>query len=241
VPIPESWDNSLTDLQRRIGVRFKDVRHLKCALVHHGVLSGMHLPPHIPVHRLSNRSMEFLGDSVLAMAVASYIFQAQPMHREGKMTRAKDRLVNNQTLSRVCVQDLEMDELVIVDPNISARQKGNTSPMYLKGRVTIEAGSVEALIAAIYLDQVGVVRTCVQGIGGEKPSRGGGSLAKGLARALDFVNRHVLPHAIRYAAREEVWDPALELQKLLQAHRMGHPVYECVAGSLLGLPCWSGL
>lgn len=160
MPIPEGWNDSLATLQRRIGVQFKDVRHLKCALVHHGVLSGMHLPSHIPLHRLSNRSMEFLGDSVLAMAVASYIFQAQPMHREGKMTRAKDMLVNNQTLSRVCVEDLGMDELVVVDRNISARQKGNASPMYLKGRVTIEAGAVEALIAAIYLDQVGDAPVC---------------------------------------------------------------------------------
>lgn len=157
VPIPEGWDDDLRVLQRRIGVRFKDVRHLKCALVHHGVLSGVHLPGHIPVHRLSNRSMEFLGDSVLAMTVASYIFQAQPMHREGKMTRTKDMLVNNQTLSRVCVEDLDMDELVIVDPKLSARQKGNTNPMYLKGRVTIESGAIESLIAAIYLDQVGTV------------------------------------------------------------------------------------
>lgn len=160
VKIPEDWDEQLAALQQRIGVRFRDIMHLKCALIHHGVLSGISIPEDVPAHRLSNRSMEFMGDSLLAMAVATYLFQVHAEEREGKMTLLKDMLVNNQTLSRICVQDLHLEDLIIVSPDFEPGQPN--SPPYLKGRVTIEAGAVESLIAAIYLDQVGGRRQMIE-------------------------------------------------------------------------------
>lgn len=203
MPVPADWDEQLKQLQKRIGVMFRDPVHLKCALTHSGAFPLNGVPDDVPAHRLANRSLEFLGDSILGMAVASFVFQAQPTHQEGQLTRAKSALVNNDTLSKICERHLQMHELIVVASDYSlARRSGRRQ--YIKGRTTIQAGAVEALIAAIYMDQ-------------------------GLEAALDFANRHVLPHAVAYAKEDSVWDPLGELQNLLQSNGIGQPVYKYVA------------
>ncbi|TMW67779.1 hypothetical protein Poli38472_007451 [Pythium oligandrum] len=199
VTIPPTWEADLEELQERIGVRFHDVTHLKTALVHHGALTETSIPSDVVTQRLSNRSLEFLGDSILGMAIASYVFQSQPHYQEGQLTRFKAILVNNATLSRVAVFDLQIDRLILVAQEMDL-SKPSQEKWYLKGRSTIQAGAVEALIAAVYVDQ-------------------------GLERALTFVNEYILPSAIKYATEEHTWQPVVQLQNLLQAHGYGHPVY----------------
>uniref|UniRef100_K3W539 RNase III domain-containing protein n=1 Tax=Globisporangium ultimum (strain ATCC 200006 / CBS 805.95 / DAOM BR144) TaxID=431595 RepID=K3W539_GLOUD len=200
IPIPKGWEQELEKLQKRIDVRFNDTTHLKCALTHHGAFTHNQVAGEVPAHRLSNRSLEFLGDSILSMAVASYLFQAQPLHQEGQLTQSKSALVNNQTLSKVCVNDLQIHKLILVASDYSLARQSSKS-RYVKGRTTIQSGAVESLIAAVYLD-------------------------KGLETALAFVNTKILPHAIKYATHETVWEPVGALQTLLQANGYGHPVYK---------------
>lgn len=153
VAAPTNWDQRLQELQDRIGIQFSNVTHLKCALTHHGAFQHNQIPTDVSAYRLSNRSLEFLGDSILGMCVSSYLFQVQPLHQEGQLTLAKASLVNNQTLSKICVQDLKLHDLILVAADHSLRvQSGKT--IYVKGRATIQAGAVESLIAAVYLDQV---------------------------------------------------------------------------------------
>jgi len=203
IAAPADWDARLSALQTRIGVRFKDVTLLKCALTHSGAFQLNALPADAPAHRLANRSLEFLGDSVLGLAAASVVFQGQPRDQEGQLTVAKSALVNNQVLSRICERHLEMHELILVAQDYSL-QRRSLKPKYSRGRDTIQAGAVESLIAAIYLDQ-------------------------GLEAALGFVNTHVLPHAEALAREKPVWEPISALQILLQAHQGSHPTYKCVA------------
>lgn len=154
VEAPTHWDQQLQQLQDRIGIQFRNLTHLKCALTHHGSFQHNQIPAAVSAYRLSNRSLEFLGDSILGMSVSSYLFQVQPLHQEGQLTLAKAALVNNQTLSKICVHDLKLHDLILVAADYSLRmQSGKT--MYTKGRATIQAGAVESLIAAVYLDQVG--------------------------------------------------------------------------------------
>lgn len=154
IPTPADWDDHLLALQTRIGVRFDDVTRLQCALTHSGVLSPTTLPPDAPACRLANRSIEFLGDSILGFVVASHVFQTQPLHQEGRLSIAKAALVNNQVLSRICEHHLGMHELILVSNDYCANSPSSNAS-YVRGRTTIQAGAVEALIAAIYLDQVG--------------------------------------------------------------------------------------
>ncbi|GLE00232.1 hypothetical protein PINS_up008959 [Pythium insidiosum] len=201
--LPSDWVAQLDALQERIGVRFRDRSHLQTALIHHGALAQLRLPSDVVTQRLSNRSLEFLGDSVLGMAVASHVFQSQPRFQEGQLTRFKSILVNNDTLSKVAVHDLQIDRLILVARDYSLDGAPQDERLFDKGRKTIQAGAVEALIAAVYVDQ-------------------------GLEAALAFVNDVILPSALKYATLEHTFQAVVELQNLLQAHGYGHPRYERV-------------
>uniref|UniRef100_M4B5T6 RNase III domain-containing protein n=1 Tax=Hyaloperonospora arabidopsidis (strain Emoy2) TaxID=559515 RepID=M4B5T6_HYAAE len=197
VPIPEDWDAGLEELQQTIGVQFQQLTLLKSALTHHGCLPNYSLSEDVPAVRLSNRSLEFLGDSLLGAAAAGYVYQTLPKHQEGQLSRAKSAIVNNDTLSKISA-DLGITKLLLWPPGLN---EASSASLVVKGRVTIAAGAVEALIAAIYLDQ-------------------------GMEVALHFVTTHILPRSVEYATREVIWEPIVELQNLLQGHYYGHPVYK---------------
>ncbi|KAG6574718.1 Ribonuclease 3 [Phytophthora cinnamomi] len=195
---PENWDVDLDGFQERIGVSFKDVTLLKTALTHHGCLHHNVVPDDVPVGRLSNRSLEFLGDSLLGMAAASFLFQTKPWYQEGQLTRAKSALVNNVVLAKVA-RDLGLTDVQLWPPSFTS----GVLPEDDKGRETIAAAAVESLIAAVYLDQ-------------------------GMERAMEFLASQILPHAAHYATPDAIWNPVAELQHLLLAHNRGVPVYKCL-------------
>ncbi|KAF4043044.1 Ribonuclease-III-like [Phytophthora infestans] len=197
VPTPKDWKAGLEKLQERIGVKFQDVTLLQSALTHHGCLPTNPVPEDVPVVRLSNRSLEFLGDSLLGAAAAGYVYQMLPRHQEGQLSRAKSALVNNDTLSKISA-DLGITDLLLWPPGFN---EARGAPLVAKGRVTIAAGSVESLIAAIYLDQ-------------------------GMETAMKFVTTQILPRSVEYATRDVIWEPIVELQNLLQGHYYGQPVYK---------------
>ncbi|CEG42758.1 ribonuclease iii [Plasmopara halstedii] len=197
VPIIKDWKSGLKKLQEQIGIEFQDITLLQSALTHHGCLPNNAVPTDVPVVRLSNRSLEFLGDSLVGAAAAAYVFQMLPRHQEGQLSRAKSALVNNNTLSKIGA-DLGITDLLLWPPGFDV---ANGSPLAVKGRVTIAAGAVESVIAAIYLDQ-------------------------GMEIAMDFVTKHILPRAVEYATRDVIWEPVVELQNLLQGHYYGQPIYK---------------
>ncbi|CAH0482753.1 unnamed protein product [Peronospora belbahrii] len=203
VPTPIDWKAGLEELQERIGVKFQDIALLQSALTHHGCLPNKPVLEGVPVVRLSNRSLEFLGDSLLGAAAASYVYQMMPQHQEGQLSRAKSAIVNNDTLSKISA-DLGITKLLIWPPGLN---EASSAPVVVKGRVTIAAGAVESLIAAIYLDQ-------------------------GMETALNFVATHIIPRSIEYATRDVIWEPIVELQNLLQGHYYGHPVYKYLPAAL---------
>ncbi|KAI9918467.1 hypothetical protein PsorP6_011783 [Peronosclerospora sorghi] len=212
VPIPKDWTSRIHELQQRIGIVFHDIALLKSALTHHGCLPNNPLPDDIPAVRLSNRSLEFLGDSLLGAAAAGYVYQMLPAYQEGQLSRAKSAIVNNETLSKISA-DLGITKLVLWPPGL---HEASSAPVIVRGRTTIAAGAVESLIAAIYLDQ----NSCED----ENDDYG----FQGLEAALHFIATHILPRSVEYATREFIWEPVVELQNLLQGHSFGHPVYKYV-------------
>ncbi|KAG6622168.1 Ribonuclease 3 [Phytophthora cinnamomi] len=197
VPAPKDWPAGLQQLQTRIGVQFQDVTLLQSALTHHGCLPNNPVPEDVPVVRLSNRSLEFLGDSLLGAAAAAYVYQMLPRHQEGQLSRAKSALVKNETLATIS-KELGITDLLLWPPEFT---EAKAAPVIVKGRVTIAAGAVESLIGAIYLDQ-------------------------GMEAAMDFVATQILPRSVEYATRDVIWEPIVELQNLLQGHYYGQPVYK---------------
>jgi ribonuclease-3 len=59
------------------------------------------------IRQLHNESLEFLGDSVLGLAVAEYLFFNYPEATEGELTLMKHRLVNTETLAKLA-QNLDL-------------------------------------------------------------------------------------------------------------------------------------
>lgn len=92
----------------------------------------------------SNERLEFLGDSVLGVIVAEYLFKNFADDTEGFLTKARARLVNKSMLAEAA-NLIDLKNYIFFDKRyIKSSQKGMD---------TISADAMEALIGAIYLDQ----------------------------------------------------------------------------------------
>ena len=92
---------------------------------------------------VNNERLEFLGDSVLGLAVARALFERYPDMPEGQMTRLRAQLVCEEQLHRVAIE-LSLGRHIRLGKG-EEMTGGRT-------RTSILADAVEATIAAIYLD-----------------------------------------------------------------------------------------
>src|ERR1051325_7461015 len=88
-----SREPSRAKLERILGVRFKNTALLEEALTHksYAMENGGSIP--------FNERLEFLGDSVLAAAVAHYLFNKYPDVDEGRLSQLKSMLVSRPSLT----------------------------------------------------------------------------------------------------------------------------------------------
>jgi ribonuclease-3 len=105
--------------------------------------SYLYLVAHHTNGLASNERLEFLGDGVLNLVVAQYLFDHYPDADEGTLTKMRSRLVNRKALATFAKQ-IHLKNFMQVNPP--------TANASAKGLDTILADGVEALIAAIYLD-----------------------------------------------------------------------------------------
>ncbi len=94
-------------------------------------------------HFLSNERLEFLGDAVLNLTVAEYLYRHHVLAPEGELTKIRSRLVNRKALAQYA-REIQLAEFLLMSP--SATQVSN------KGMETILADAYEAIVGAIYLD-----------------------------------------------------------------------------------------
>ena len=121
------------EIARRIGYSFRDKALLRHALTH-----ASSRRKHDDYERL-----EFLGDRVLGLVVAEYLFKTHPGRREGYMSGRHSQLVRGETCAEAG-RALGLEEFIVVGQN--ERVKG------LNLNATVLGDVVEALIAGIYLD-----------------------------------------------------------------------------------------
>lgn len=126
------------DLERRLGVKFKNHALLEQALVHSSYVNeNPQLAPE------SNERMEFLGDAVLGLIVAEDLFAAYPDQDEGRLTELRTHLVRRDTLATAALRmDLGGDLLLG-----RGEEAGGG-----RGRPTNLAHVYEAVTGAIFLD-----------------------------------------------------------------------------------------
>lgn len=127
----------MTDLEKRIGYRFKNGRLLYRALSHSSYANECRTAEG------SNERLEFLGDAVLSIIVSDCIFKDYTHLPEGELTRIRASLVCEKSL---CVFAKEIDLGSAIMLGKGEKQTGGSE------RPSILADAFEALIAAIYLD-----------------------------------------------------------------------------------------
>ena len=122
-------------LEQKLNYAFRDQELLETALTHSSYANE---------HRSeSNERLEFVGDSVLGLVTAAWLFSTYPDMPEGKMTRLRAELVCEQSLREVA-EKLDLGAYLRLGRGEEA-SGGRTRPSIL-------ADCVEALIAAMYLD-----------------------------------------------------------------------------------------
>jgi len=125
-------------LYKALHYQFKDEKLLKLALTHRSV-SGNH----------NNERLEFLGDSILGMLVAEYLYQHFPQEKEGRLTRLRATLVKQDSLAEIA-RHLQLGDYLLL--GAGELKSGGFR------RDSILADTVEAILGAIFLDSGQIVQ-----------------------------------------------------------------------------------
>ncbi|MHC1742723.1 MAG: ribonuclease III [Syntrophobacteraceae bacterium] len=128
----------LEQLQGSLCYRFSDSSLLLRALVHR---SYVHDSGH--ADEKDNETLEFLGDSVLGLAISHLLFQRFPDYTEGDLSRIRSSIVNERELARLA-SDLGLGEHLLLGKG-EELTGGRQKPSLL-------ADTLEAILAAVYLD-----------------------------------------------------------------------------------------
>lgn len=161
---------------------FRDPRLLEAALTHRSAAAT------------HNERLEFLGDALLGFIVADELCSRHPKAAEGPLTRTRAALVNRETLAEIA-REIGLGEQIHLGEG--ERKSGGWR------RASILANTLEAVIAAIYLDA-------------------------GLEAARDEVLRWYQERLLTHVPANAQKDAKTELQEYLQARRRPLPNYSTV-------------
>lgn len=181
-------------LSQRIGITFNDPLRLRLALTHRSVIHEWTQHGMSNVILQSNERLEFLGDAVLGFVTAERLYRALPNADEGTLTRTRVGLVRSETLVK-WARSLGVEKAVYLGT-------GETITDSVRDRIL--AGTMEAIIGAIYLDQ-------------------------GTDAAATFINDFLDSHDDIFDTDEAITNPKGRLQEVVQEHKLDQPVYEIVA------------
>jgi len=171
----------LETLQEKLEYRFADPALAQRALTHRSA------------QKQNNERLEFLGDAVLGLVAAEILLQKYPEADEGELSRVRASIVNKDVLANVA-RDLNLGPLLRLG---SGEVKSGG-----RDRESILADSVEALIAAIYLDS-------------------------GLEPCRVFISKWIAAQHLE-AEGIKPKDFKTQLQEILQSQQLALPEYEVV-------------
>jgi ribonuclease III len=125
-------------LERHLGTKFHNPNLLQQSLVHRSYLNEM------PDSGLeSNERLEFLGDAVLGLVVASKLYDDYPDEPEGQLTELRVALVRRDTLARVAKSLSLGDYLFLGRGEEAAGGRGRPSNL---------SAAYEAVVGAVFVD-----------------------------------------------------------------------------------------
>ena len=128
----------IKDLEQAIGYRFQNITLLQNALTHSSYANERW---HNSL--LSNERLEFLGDSILGMVVAEYLYKQFPDRPEGELTKMRADMVCETSLAAIA-EKIGLGQHLLLGHG-EDRLGG-------RSRASILADAVESVIAASFLD-----------------------------------------------------------------------------------------
>ena len=133
-------NTNLCELEAKIGYVFSDIELLKTALTHSSYSNELKLKG-ISVE--CNERLEFLGDSVLSVIAADYLFNKYPEFPEGELTRRRAVIVCRDALSSYA-KTFSLGDFLFLG---NGEEKNNA-----RERKSLLENTFEAVLGAIYLD-----------------------------------------------------------------------------------------
>ncbi len=175
------------EFEKSIGIHFNDQSLMDTALTHSSY-ANQH-------KKMSyNEKLEFLGDAVLQLAVTEEIYQNYPQKTEGELTKLRALIVCEASLYEVALSwDLGRYIKMSKGEEITGGRE----------RAALLADAVEAIIAAVYLDQ-------------------------GMEVARQFVLKNLKPLLEKADKNEIILDYKTSLQEILQENGEIDIKYEIV-------------
>ncbi len=129
------------DFQQSIHYKIIDRSYFITALTHRSFLKIKNSSQSIGI--ISNERLEFLGDAVLDLVVAEYLYKNFPLNEEGDLTKFRSILVNKKFLAERA-KNLGLQNYMLA----SYTAKRSIS----EGYDTILSDAYESLIGAIFMD-----------------------------------------------------------------------------------------
>lgn len=127
----------LEELEKDLNYSFKNKEILKNALIHKSYNEG--LQKELP----DNEKLEFLGDSVINLAITEHLFKTYKKWDEGELSKLKSHLVSSNFLSKIA-RSINLSDYVLLG---KGEEKNNG-----RDNKKINASLFEAVIGAVYLD-----------------------------------------------------------------------------------------
>lgn len=127
-----------SEVEARIGYEFRDKSLLALAFTHRSFVNENR-----EITQAHNERLEFLGDSILGILAAEYLYQNFPDLSEGELSHLRSRLVEASSCASY-IQKLNIEKYLLLSKGESMNDG--------RGRESILADLFEAILAAIYLD-----------------------------------------------------------------------------------------
>lgn len=127
--------------QKAIHYKIIDKNYFVTALTHRSFLKVKSNPMRIGI--ISNERLEFLGDAVLDLVVAEYLYKNFPLNEEGDLTKFRSILVNKKFLAERA-KNMRLQDFMLA--SYTARKSIE------EGYDTILSDAYEALVGAVFMD-----------------------------------------------------------------------------------------
>lgn len=129
----------LLEFCKNLDLHFKNLSLLDLAF-HHRSFSNEN-EEH---RRYNNERLEFLGDSVLGLVTAAFLYEDMMDNAEGDLAKIKSNVVSEKSLAPIAKNIMHIDRYLILGKG-EEKTDGRNKPAIL-------ADAVEAVIGALYLD-----------------------------------------------------------------------------------------